>query len=211
MPHSLSNVIPVHLLFLQHPFLLNISAPSINSASRSICRPCFGVPTHLVYSKRTATAKMSDTSWDTLSTRSLAPAPTKVRVAIKFGADSGIIVPVDPSTKISDLQIEAIRRAERLEIKIPIGELVLCVGSESGDVLFGDDAVEDCLDTSQATVVWIAKAQVSSFLFCTKDISNFDRKFPCPPITFDYLSKHPKVTFMSVGLHLAELSTSRLC
>ena len=93
--------------FTAPPILLKFPTSSI----AFICLHHFEAPAHLINSKTTTTIKMSDTSWDALSTRSLAPTATKVRATIKFGGDSSIIVPVDSSTKFSELQIEAVRRA----------------------------------------------------------------------------------------------------
>ena len=75
----------------------------------------------------------------------------RINVVI-FGGDT-VAIPLGRLSTFGDLQNEALRRANALQIRIPHGELVLRLDSSNGPMVFPEDEIEDVLDgTGKLTV-----------------------------------------------------------
>jgi hypothetical protein len=75
----------------------------------------------------------------------------RINVVI-FGGDTGAI-PLGRLSTFGDLQNEALRRANALQMSIPHGELALRLDSSNGPMVFPEDEIEDILDgTGKLTV-----------------------------------------------------------
>ncbi|KAH0538551.1 hypothetical protein FGG08_004884 [Glutinoglossum americanum] len=86
--------------------------------------------------------------------------PTKVVVTL-YGATK-IVIPIDPSTTVSELQSEASRRAHILKLPTPPGELVLRLESEDGPIAFPEDNILDILEGDDIWLGPISKGELST-------------------------------------------------
>jgi hypothetical protein len=67
-----------------------------------------------------------------------------------------IAIPVGSSTSFEDLQAEALRRASRLGVSVPQGELVIRLDSGDGPIAFSEDMVVDILELNNKPVVFLS-------------------------------------------------------
>lgn len=80
-------------------------------------------------------------------------------------------MPAEVSATVNSLQSEAVRRADAMNLQIPLREkeLVTRADTSHGPMLFGDDTLQDCLNLRQP-VVWFENLQVSVPLPATDSI-----------------------------------------
>lgn len=97
----------------------------------------------------------------------------KMRVTVCFSTQllpngANIVVPINTSTTVCELQTEALRRLRKMGTSIPTTNLVMRLKSEDGPIAFDEDAVDDVIDREKNNTLWVGPAQVG-FQFNRQD------------------------------------------
>jgi hypothetical protein len=85
-----------------------------------------------------------------------------VRVSVSIPEGSTVSIPIDASSTVEQVRVEAIRRATAMRVRVP-GDSVLRTGEGShGAILFGEDRVMDVLDlvANHTFVLWFGAVSV---------------------------------------------------
>lgn len=89
------------------------------------------------------------------------PASVRVRIIVVLPNGSKVVIPMEPTSKVSELEAETVRRATVLRLPFD-PDSVLRLGSRTGAIAFGDDSIEDVLDLADNSTFWFSSIQNSS-------------------------------------------------
>lgn len=82
-----------------------------------------------------------------------------MRVFVVLPNGSKIIIPLDASSTVSQLQSEALRRAKVLRLPYAEDNTVLHLGARDGPIAFEEDLVEDVLDLADDNTFWLVSLE----------------------------------------------------